>query len=130
MIGYVTDIEKATKQNDYFRKVLFTAGRSQLVVMTLQPNEDISMEVHPNIDQFIRIEEGQGKAILDGIEHKLGENSAVVVPAGTWHNFINTSDRHPLKLYTIYSPPNHADMTVHKTKADALAAHAATHAHA
>jgi len=118
--GYVVDIEKAAKDNDYFRKVLFTAPNSQLVVMCLRPGEDIGMEVH-GLDQFIRIEKGEGKAILDGVEHSLEDDWAVVIPAGTNHNIINTGKK-PMKLYTIYSPPEHEDGTVHKTKEEAVEA--------
>ncbi|MBI3742895.1 MAG: cupin domain-containing protein [Chloroflexi bacterium] len=125
MVGYTTDIEKATKDNDFFRKVLFTAGHRQLVVMTLRPGEEIGMEVHPQLDQFIRIEEGEGEAVLDGKEYALRNNSAVVVPAGTRHNIVNTSKRDKLRLYTIYSPPQHPDGTIHKTKSAAEAAEAA-----
>lgn len=121
MAGYVTNIEDKTEQNENFREVLFTGPYSQLVVMSLEPNEDIGMEVHDNVDQFLRIEEGEGKAILDGEEHMLQEGSAVVVPAGTQHNIINTSSDEKLKLYTIYSPTNHREETIHKTKQDALA---------
>lgn len=120
MQGYITNIEKAALENDYFRKVLYTAKNSQLVVMSLRPNEDIGEEVH-QLDQFIRCESGQGKAILDGVEHAISDGSAVVIPAGTRHNIINTSSDKSLKLYTIYSPPNHLEGTIHKTKADALA---------
>ena len=102
--------------------VLNTTSRSQLVVMALQPGEEIGMEVHHNIDQFLRIESGTGKAILDGKEYSLEDGSAVVVPAGVEHNFINTSDDMPMKLYTIYTPPEHPDGTVHATKAEADAA--------
>lgn len=118
--GYVADIEKASKDNDYFRKVLYTAPNSQLVVMCLKPGEDIGMEMH-DLDQFIRIEKGEGKAILDGVEHSLEDDWAVVIPAGTNHNIINTGKK-PMKLYTIYSPPEHADGTVHKTKEEAMKA--------
>ncbi len=121
MAGFVTNIEEATEKNENFRRVLFTAPNSQLVLMTLQPNEDIGMEVHPNVDQFFRFEEGEGKVIIDGEEHAIKDGFAVVVPAGSQHNVINTSASEPLKLYTIYSPPNHPDGTVHKTKAEALA---------
>ncbi len=120
MAGYVVNIETETANNENFRKVLFTAPHSQLVVMTLQPSEDIGMEVHPNVDQFIRIEAGSGKAVLDGQEHEINEGSAVVIPAGTQHNIINTSGTEKMKLYTIYSPPNHPPQTVHATKQDAM----------
>lgn len=121
MAGYVVNIEDKTEENEFFRQVLFTAPHSQLVVMTLQPNEDIGMEVHPNVDQFFRVEEGQGKVIIDGQESEIQDGSAVVVPAGSEHNVINTGEG-ALKLYTIYSPPNHPEGTVHKTKAEAMAA--------
>lgn len=128
MPGYVTNIEEATTDNEFFRKVLFTASHSQLVVMALQPNEDIGEEVHPHLDQFIRVESGEGRAVLDGEEYDLTADSAIVIPAGTRHNVINTSQAEALKLYTVYSPPQHADGTIHETKADAEAAEAAEHA--
>ncbi len=121
MAGFITDIEEATKNNQNFRQVLFTGPHSQLVLMTLQPNEDIGMEVHPNVDQFFRFESGEGKVIMNNEEHEVKNGFAVVVPAGTNHNVINTSATEPLRLYTIYSPPNHPDGTIHKTKAEALA---------
>ncbi|MBI2196351.1 cupin domain-containing protein [Candidatus Daviesbacteria bacterium] len=121
MSGYVTNIEEKTLQNENFREVLYTAQHSQLVVMSLQPNEEIGEEVHEIVDQFLRIEQGDGKAILDGEEHTLTDGSAVVVPAGTKHNIINTSSEKQLKLYTIYSPAHHKDGTIHKTKQNALA---------
>ena len=120
MTGYSTNIEEKTLQNENFREVLYTAQHSQLVVMCLQPNEDIGKEVHEIVDQFIRIEEGEGKAILNGEEHLLSDGIAIVVPAGTKHNIINTSSENKLKLYTIYSPAHHKDKTIHKTKQDAL----------
>lgn len=119
MKGYVINIEKATKENENFRKVLYTAKNNQLVLMSLKPGEEIREEVH-TLDQFIRIEEGDGKAVLDGAEHKIEDGTAVVIPAGMRHNIINTSDEE-LKLYTIYSPPEHKDGIIHPTKADALA---------
>ncbi len=118
MKGYVINIEKATEENENFRKVLYTAKNSQLVVMSLKAGEEIGEEVH-TLDQFIRIEKGEGKAVLDGTEHKIEDGFAVVVPAGTKHNIINTSDEE-MKLYTIYSPPEHRDGVVHQTKADAI----------
>lgn len=121
MSGYIINIEEKTLQNEYFREVLFTAPYSQLVVMTLQPNEEIGMEVHENVDQFLRIEEGEGKAVLNGEEHVVSEGFAIVVPAGTEHNVINTSSDKKLKLYTIYSPAEHRDKTIHKIKTEALA---------
>ncbi|MDP4001431.1 MAG: cupin domain-containing protein [bacterium] len=120
MKGYVINIEEASVENENFRKVLYTAKNSQLVVMSLKPNEDIGEEIH-QLDQFIRVEAGQGKAILDGVEHEVKDGSAVVVPAGAKHNIINTSSDTPLKLYTVYSPPNHRDGVVHITKDDAIA---------
>ncbi len=119
MSGYIVDIEEKTKQNEYFREVLFTAPHSQLVVMSLKPKEEIGEEVH-TVDQFLRIEAGAGKAVLDGEEFVIKEGSAIVVPAGVRHNFINTSDTEDLKLYTLYSPSEHRDKTIHKTKDEAL----------
>ncbi|QQG44430.1 MAG: cupin domain-containing protein [Candidatus Roizmanbacteria bacterium] len=119
MSGYVINIEEKTKQNEYFREVLFTASCSQLVVMSLNPKEEIGEEIH-TVDQFLRIESGRGKAVLDGEEFDIKDGSAIVVPAGVKHNFINTSDTEKLKLYTIYSPPEHKDKTVHRTKEDAI----------
>ncbi len=127
MTGYIGSIEKATLRNGFFRQVLFTGKHSQLVVMCLQPNEEIGNEVHPDIDQFFRIEEGNAKFVMNGKEDLAGDGDAVVVPAGTYHNVINTSSTKPLRLYTIYSPPNHPDGTVHKTKAEAEAAEAVAH---
>ncbi|MBI2041737.1 MAG: cupin domain-containing protein [Candidatus Nealsonbacteria bacterium] len=120
MKGYVINIEKASKENNNFRKVLYTARYSQLVLMSLKPGEDIGEEVH-DLDQFLRIEQGEGKAILNGIEHQLEDGSAVVVPAGTRHNIINTSSAKEMKLYTIYSPANHREGVVHATKEEAVA---------
>lgn len=119
MPGFDIDIEQKTLENENFREVLFTARHSQLVVMTLQPGEEIGLETHENIDQFIRVEAGTGKALLNGEEKALSDGTAVVIPAGTEHNVINTSQSEALKLYTIYSPPEHADGTIHKTKAEA-----------
>jgi mannose-6-phosphate isomerase-like protein (cupin superfamily) len=122
MAAFVTDIEDKTIKNTNFREVLNTTSRSQLVVMSLQPGEEIGMEVHDEIDQFLRIEAGTGKAILDGKEYFLKDGSAIVVPAGVEHNFINTSKNQPMKLYSIYTPPEHPHGTVHATKAEADAA--------
>lgn len=128
MTHYVGPIEAQTLENTYFRKVLFTGKHAQLVVMCLRPGEEIGGEVHPNVDQFFRVEQGQATFIFDGKEERqVREGDAVVVPAGTHHNVINTSKTTALKLYTIYSPPNHADGTVHKTKADAEAAESSEH---
>jgi mannose-6-phosphate isomerase-like protein (cupin superfamily) len=118
MNGYVVNIEQASLENENFRKVLYTAKSSQLVVMSLKPGEDIGMEVH-ELDQFIRCEEGVGMAILDGIEHGVKDGVAIVVPAGAEHNIINTSETEDMKLYTVYSPPNHRDGVIHETKEDA-----------
>ncbi len=117
MKGYVANIEQLSLENDYFRKVIYTDERLQLVVMSLAPGEDIGEEVH-QLDQFIRVEQGDGKAVLDGEERALAGGSAVIVPTGTRHNIINTGAA-PMKLYTLYSPPNHRDGVVRKTKADA-----------
>lgn len=120
MKGYLTNIEKDTVENQYFRKVLYTAKSSQLVLMSLNPLEDIGEEIH-DLDQFFRIESGVGKAVINGEEHEIGDGTAIVVPAGTKHNIINTSSDRPLKLYSLYSPPNHKDGTIHETKAMAEA---------
>jgi mannose-6-phosphate isomerase-like protein (cupin superfamily) len=123
MTGYVGPIEKATLENNFFRKVLFTGKYSQLVVMCLQGGEEIGDEVHSNVDQFFRVEAGEAHFIFGGKEkHVVGDGGAVVVPAGTYHNVINASPTKPLRLYTIYTPPQHPDGTVHKTKAEADAA--------
>ena len=119
-MGFVTNIEKETLENENFRKVLFTAKHSQLVVMHLQPGEDIGEETH-TLDQFIRVEMGNGKTIMDDVETNIMDGSAIVIPAGTKHNIVNTSQTDPMKVYTIYSPPEHKDGTIHKTKADAIA---------
>lgn len=118
MNGYVINIEKAAEDNKNFRKVLYTSKNSQLVVMNLKPKEDIGEEVH-NLDQFIRIEKGLGAAILNGVEHPIGDGSAVVIPSGTKHNIINTSEDNDMKIYTIYSPANHRDGVTHITKEEA-----------
>ena len=119
MSGYSINIEAKTLEGDNFREVLYTTARSQLVIMTLQPNQEIGMEHHTGHDQFIRVEQGVGKAILDGEEHALEDGVAVVIPAGTEHNVINTSSTDKLKLYTLYTPPEHPDGIVHATKAEA-----------
>src|SRR3990167_9828425 len=118
MNGLVTNIEKESLKNEYFRKVLYTSKHLQLVVMSLRPGEDIGEEVH-QLDQFIRVEKGEGKAVLDGQESALKDGSVVIIPQGVRHNIINTSSTEPLKLYTLYAPPNHKDGTIHKTKAEA-----------
>ena len=109
----------------FFRKVLFTAPQSQLVLMALQPREDIGSEVHQENDQFFRFEGGEGKVMIGDEEHVVGDGDSVVIPAGTEHNVINTSETEMLKMYTIYSPSHHPDGTIHKTKAEAMAAEAA-----
>lgn len=119
MNGYFSHIEAETLSNENFRKVLYTGPHSQLVLMSLLPGEDIGMEVH-TVDQFFRFEQGVGKAVLNGEEVLFKADDALVVPAGTSHNIINTSDSEELKLYTVYSPANHPEGTVHATKSDAL----------
>ena len=118
MQGYVVNIEQVTKDNENFRKVLYTATKSQLVVMSLKPGEEIGMEVH-ELDQFIRFEAGTGMVILDGVEHAIEDDWAVVIPAGCNHNVINTGDE-VMKLYSIYSPPEHRFDVVHATREDAM----------
>ncbi len=120
MNGFITEIENDTKENNNFRKVLYTGKHSQLVLMCLQPGEDIGMEVHAENDQFFRFESGTGKCVIDGVEHEVKDGTAVVVPAGAEHNIINTSDSEPLKLYTIYSPAHHKDGIVRATKQEAM----------
>ena len=122
MKGYVINLEQATLANTNFRQVLYTGRFSQLVLMSLLPGEEIVEEVH-TLDQFIRVEKGNGLAVLNGVEHQLTDGSAVVVPAGLNHNIVNTSAAKTLKLYTIYSPAEHQDSVVFKTKAEAEAAH-------
>lgn len=119
MNGYIANIEKLTLENQNFRQVLYTAKNCQLVVMSILPGEDIGAEVH-TLDQFIRIEQGSAEAILDGAVSQLTDGSVIIVPAGAAHNIINTGDV-PLKLYTVYAPPNHRDGVIHVTKADAEA---------
>ncbi len=121
MQGYVANIEKLSLENNNFRTVLYTDERLQLVVMSLKPGEDIGEEVH-QLDQFIRVEQGEGKSVLNDKETTLQDGSVVIVPSGTKHNIINTSSSGFLKLYTLYAPPNHPAGTVHKTKAEAEAA--------
>lgn len=117
MKGFVQNIEDIANRNKEFRKVLYTAGNVQLVVMALNPKEEIGMELH-ELDQFFRVEEGTGEALLDGVRTALSAGFAVLVPAGTQHNIINTGNV-PLKLYTLYAPPNHRDGVIHHTRADA-----------
>ena len=128
MHEYVGPIEEQTLENTFFRQVLYTGKHAQLVVMCLKPGEDIGDEVHANVDQFFRIEQGEAKFVFhEKQEHRVRDGEAVLVPAGTFHNVINTSTTAPLKLYTLYSPPNHPDGTVHKTRAEAEAAEALEH---
>ena len=121
MKGYVINIEEATKENNNFRKVLYTAKHSQLVLMSLKPGEEIGMEVHLDNDQFFRVDQGKGKVIIDGNGYEIQDGFAVVVPAGANHNVINSSDSEALKLYTIYSPAHHQDNVIHNTKEQAEA---------
>lgn len=118
--GFSTDLEEATRKNSDFRHVLYTGKFSQLVLMNLKPGQDIGEEVHDTVDQFFRFEEGEGAVIIDGVEHRVKDGSGVIVPSGARHNVINTSSKKDLKLYTIYSPPEHIDKVVRHTKADAL----------
>lgn len=119
MKGFVEDIEELTEDNKDFRRVLYTGKHLQLVLMALQPGEEIGEEVHPDHDQFFRVEKGKGEVWIDGERTKIKSDDAIVVPAGAKHNVINTGDK-SLKLYTIYGPPDHEDGVVHKTKAEAV----------
>ncbi len=119
MRGFHADIEKETLENTDFRRVLYTAHHSQLVLMSLKPGQEIGMEVHAGNDQFFRCEKGTGKCVIDGNEYQLRSGSAFIVPAGARHNVINTSGTDDLKLYSIYSPAHHKDGVIHKTKKDA-----------
>ncbi len=121
MKGFSTNIEKSTLDNKNYRKVLYTSKHSQLVLMSLGPKEEIGMEIHQDNDQFFRFEKGQGKCIIDGNEYEVRDGSAIVVPAGSQHNVINTSDEEELKLYTIYSPAHHKDGIIRVTKSEAEA---------
>ena len=126
MSGYVTNIERDTLENEDYRRVLFTGLNTQLVLMTLRPGEEIGLEKHGGHDQFIRVEAGTGYVELDGKRHDLEDGSAVVIPSGAKHNVVNTSQSEALRLYTLYSPPEHPDGTVQHTKADEAAAKAHT----
>jgi len=119
MKGYNSNIEKDSIENENFRKVLYTGKHSQLVLMSLKPGEDIGSEVHEENDQFFRVEKGEGKCIIDDNEYSVEDGTAIVVPAGSTHNVINTSKDEDLKLYTIYSPSHHKDGIVRKTKQEA-----------
>ena len=118
MRGFIGDIEEQTEANHDFRRVLFTGPHMQLVVMSLQPGEELGEEVHVSTDQFFRVEEGKGRIWMNGNAAEIGSDMAIVVPAGTRHNIENTGHK-TLKLYTLYAPPQHVDGTVHRTKADA-----------
>ena len=122
MQTYVGNLEKDTEENQNFRKVLYTGKHTQLVLMTIKGEEEIGMEVHHDVDQFFRFEKGQGLVIINGEKTEVSDGFAVVVPAGSEHNIINTSPTEDLKLYTLYSPANHPDGTIHKTKAEAMEA--------
>jgi mannose-6-phosphate isomerase-like protein (cupin superfamily) len=121
MKGYVTHLERETEKNADFRHVLYTGKHSQLVLMCLEPGEEIGEETHEDHDQFFRFEGGEGKVIIDGVEHRVNDGNGVIVPAGARHNVVNTSKRANLRLYTIYSPPEHQDGVVRHTKKDAIA---------
>lgn len=120
--GFVTNIEDDTVKNNYFRKVLYTGKHSQLVLMSIKPGDEIGEETHDNIDQFFRIDKGQGKVIINDISHDISDGFAFIIPAGAKHNVVNDGTE-DLKLYSIYSPPNHLDKTTHKTKADVKEEH-------
>lgn len=122
MAGYYGHIETDTLENSFFRKVLFTAPHSQLVLMSLKPNEEIGTEVHEGNDQFFRFEKGAGKVVIGQDEFIVKDGDTVIIPAGQMHNVINTSGDEELKMYTIYSPAHHPDGTIHKTKDEALSA--------
>jgi len=119
--GFKINIEKSTLENTNFRKVLYTAKHSQLVIMSLKPNEEIGEEVHTDIDQFFRFESGHGKCMIDGTEYEVTDGDAIIIPAGSKHNVINIDDKRELKMYTIYSPPHHKDGIVQKSKEEAKA---------
>jgi mannose-6-phosphate isomerase-like protein (cupin superfamily) len=119
--GYAIRLEQETRKNADFRRVLYTGKHSQLVLMTLKPAEEIGEETHPDRDQFFRFETGEGKVIIDGVEHRVKDGEGVIVPAGARHNVINSSKRANLRLYTIYSPPEHQDGVVRHTKKEAIA---------
>ncbi len=126
MKGFVDDIERLTEENDDFRRVLYTGKHLQLVLMALKPGEEIGEEVHEDRDQFFRVEDGKGEILIDGVRHPIKDDDGVVVPAGARHNVINTG-REPLRLYTLYGPPEHKDGVVHPAKADAERDHKNDH---
>jgi len=121
MKGFVSNIEKDALENENFRQILYSGKHSQLVLMSLQPKEEIGMETHPDNDQFFRFEKGEGKCIINSNEYEISDGTAVIVPAGAQHNIINVSETEKLKLYTIYSPAHHKDGIVRATKQEALA---------
>ena len=121
MKGFIENIENLTKENSNFRKVLYTSKHSQLVLMSLKPMEEIGMETHKDNDQFFRVDAGKGKVVLDGVETEIKDGFAIVIPAGTEHNVVNTSETEDMKLYTIYSPAHHRDGVIHATKEEAEA---------
>lgn len=123
MKGFHSNIEKDTLENTDFRRVLYTGKFSQLVLMCLKPGEEIGAEVHPDIDQFFRVDKGSGKVVIDDNEYEVSDGDAAIVPAGSNHNVINISEDEDLKLYTIYSPPEHKDGTVHASKSEAQEEH-------
>ncbi len=122
MKGFVDDIEKLTEENGNFRQVLYTGHNLQLVLMSIEPGDEIGEEVHPDIDQFFRIEAGEGEVSIDGVVHRVKADDGIVVPQGASHN-VKSVGSEPLKLYTIYGPPEHVDGTVHQTCAQANASH-------
>jgi mannose-6-phosphate isomerase-like protein (cupin superfamily) len=119
--GFAGHLEEETRKNTDFRRVLYTGKFSQLVLMSLKPNEDIGEETHDDVDQFFRFEEGEGVVVIDGVKNLVKDGSGVIVPSGAKHNVMNTSKVKSLKLYTIYSPPEHQDKVIRKTKQEALA---------
>ena len=119
--GFVISLESETRKNGDFRRVLYTGKYSQLVLMSLKPGEEIGMETHGDVDQFFRFDEDEGKVVIDGVEHLVKDGTGVVIPAGAKHNVVNTSKKKELRLYTIYSPPEHQDKVIRHTKAEALA---------
>jgi mannose-6-phosphate isomerase-like protein (cupin superfamily) len=119
--GFAANLEEETRKNTDFRRVLYTGKFSQLVLMSLKPNEDIGEETHDDVDQFFRFEEGEGVVVIDGIKNVVKDGSGVIVPSGAKHNVVNTSKVKPLKLYTIYSPPEHQDKVIRKSKQEARA---------
>jgi mannose-6-phosphate isomerase-like protein (cupin superfamily) len=122
MKGFVADIEELTEENSDFRRVLYTGKNIQLVLMAIQPGEDIGEEIHADRDQFFRVEKGNGEVVIDGNRSKVKSDDAIIVPAGARHNIVNTGQE-PLRLYTLYAPPEHRDRTVHATKADVTEEH-------